>query len=256
MKGVSMDKRVLVVDDEAVVLGAVRKALKKTDCVVDTINNAGEALKLLGNTAYDVVITDLMMPDMDGLELMQRMHAMQTSAQIIVLTGYPTIQSALHAKRLGAFEYVTKPFTRQELLSVVIRALRRHGQSAGDHESSPSVREGVYLLPDKSWARVEQDGTARIGMARSFASGVGRVAGLSLPALNAMLEQGRRCGIIRAVDGVEHQLYSPLSGRVVEINQTVLEKPGLAAGDPEGAGWLLRLAPADLAKELPNLAPR
>jgi CheY-like chemotaxis protein/glycine cleavage system H lipoate-binding protein len=251
-----MGCRILVVDDEPVVLGAVRKALGRMDYTVDTMDSAREALKLLDNTTYDVVITDLMMPDMDGHEFMRQLHDMKVTTQIIMLTGYPTIQSALQAKRLGAFEYVTKPFTRQELLSVVVRALRRGSQKAGEQENSLQAPENLYLLPEHSWARVEQDGTVRIGMARAFAVGVARVVGLELPVLNATLEQGRVCVIVRAEDAVEHQLNSPLSGRVVEVNPAILESPELAADDPESAGWLLRLDPADLNKELHNLVPR
>jgi CheY-like chemotaxis protein/glycine cleavage system H lipoate-binding protein len=251
-----MGSRILVIDDEAVVLGAVRKALGRMDYTVDTMDTAREALKLLDNTTYDLVITDLMMPDMDGLEFMRHLHDRKATTQVIMLTGYPTIQSALQAKRLGAFEYVTKPFTRQELLSVVVRALRLGSLKAGEQESSLQAPGNLYLLPEHSWARVEHEGTVQIGMARAFAVGVARVAGLELPVLNANVEQGRVCVIVRAEDAVEHQLHSPLSGRVVEVNPAVLESPELAAEDPESAGWLLRLIPTDLDKELHNLVPR
>jgi DNA-binding NtrC family response regulator len=118
-----MGKRILVIDDEAVVLEAVRRGLKGTDCIVDALDNPGEALTLFGKTAHDIVITDLMMPGMDGFQVLQRVHEMHTATRVIILTGYPTIQSASQAKRLGAFDYIIKPFTRQELLSVVLRAL-------------------------------------------------------------------------------------------------------------------------------------
>jgi glycine cleavage system H lipoate-binding protein/CheY-like chemotaxis protein len=213
-------------------------------------------LRLLGETGYDVVITDLMMHHMDGLELMRRLQDLHTSAQVVVLTGYPTIQTALQAKHLGAFEYVTKPFTRQELLSVVIRALRSTTRDAAGGESPLEVLDQVYLLPDHSWARPEPNGKARIGMARGFASGVGKVAAIGLPAVNDVLEQGRGCISFRAEDGIEHILYSPLSGRVAEVNAAVLKDPGLASSDPEGTGWLLLLLPENLDRELQNLTPR
>ncbi|HLE05643.1 MAG TPA: response regulator, partial [Anaerolineales bacterium] len=115
-----MDKDILVVDDDEVVLGAVCKALRPDNYAIDTAQSADEALKLLSDSSYRLVITDLMMPGMDGLELLQHIHDMGAKSETIMITGYPTIQTALRAKRLGAFEYVTKPFTRQELRSVVV----------------------------------------------------------------------------------------------------------------------------------------
>jgi CheY-like chemotaxis protein/glycine cleavage system H lipoate-binding protein len=249
-----MGKRILVVDDEVVVLGAVGKALRKTDYHIDTAQSAEEALKLLSDTSYDVVITDLMMAGIDGIGLMQRMRDMGTEAETIVITGFPTIESALRAKQLGVFEYVTKPFTRQELLSVVIRALRRG--EAGALTPSPDssdASEQVYFIPDHAWAKREPDRTVRIGMARAFASTVGEVCDLELPAEDEFLQQGRMCVVVRAEDGVEHYLHSPLSGRVLETNPMLVEDAELAVRDPEGNGWLLRMDPQDPDSEIENL---
>ncbi len=257
MKEQLVGKRILVVDDEVVVLGAVGKALRKTDYIIDSVESAEEALNLLCRTSYDLVITDLMMPGVDGLELMRRVRDAGSSAQIIMITGYPTIQTAMKAKKLGAFDYVTKPFTRQELVSVVVRALRKGAMGAAEAESlgAPKPTDDIYFLPEHSWAKIEPDKTARIGMARTFAFTIGGVLNLKLPALGDLLEQGRMCVVVGAEGGVEHHLNSPLSGRVVELNQQVLTEPGVAASAPEGTGWLLRIVPSSLEKELHNLAP-
>jgi CheY-like chemotaxis protein len=251
-----MDRHILVVDDDEVVLGAVCKALRTDPYEIDTAQSADEALKRLSESSYRVVITDLMMPGMDGLELLQRIREMGAKSETIMITGYPTIQTALRAKRLGAFEYVTKPFTRQELRSVVVRGMRRGGEGppAPGPAGTGSARP-VYSIPEHSWARVEPDGNVRIGMVRAFASAVGQVEELRLPRLDALLEQGRVCGVVRAADSVEHTLHSPLTGRVIEINPSVLQDAKLAGRDPEGAGWLFRLLPQNLDREIPNLEP-
>jgi CheY-like chemotaxis protein/glycine cleavage system H lipoate-binding protein len=249
-----MGNRILVVDDEAVVLGAVTKALSNPEYKIDTVEDVSEALKLAGAADYDVVITDLMMPAMDGLAFMARLREMGIRAEIIMLTGYPTIQTALNAKRLGAFEYVTKPFTRQELISVVVRALRQSGRKV-ETPASETPTEGRYWLPGHAWVQLEPDRTARIGISRSFAAGAGEILALELPPPDSWLDQGRICLTVRAADGVEHQVYSPLSGRVIGHNPAVVDNPFIAASDPEGAGWLLLMAPEDPEKELPNLAP-
>ena len=165
-----MDKDILVVDDDEVVLGAVCKALRPDNYAIDTAQNADEALKLLSESSYRLVITDLMMPGMDGLELLQRIHDMGAKSETIMITGYPTIQTALRAKRLGAFEYVTKPFTRQELRSVVVRGLRRVGEELpAPGPAATGSAQPVYSIPEHSWARVEPDGNVTIGMVRAFA---------------------------------------------------------------------------------------
>ncbi len=210
----------------------------------------------MAGTSFDVVVTDLMMPGMDGLELMQHLHNTGNEARVIMLTGYPTVQTALKANRLGAFEYVTKPFTRQELLSVVFGALRRgttEAEAVGSSPLSAEQAEKTYFIREHSWARLEPDGSARIGMARAFASTVGIAVDLEFPSEGDLVEQGRMFVVVRADDGVEHHLHSPLSGKVLEINKTAMENAALALQDPEGEGWLLRLGPQNLKREVENL---
>jgi CheY-like chemotaxis protein/glycine cleavage system H lipoate-binding protein len=252
-----MGKRILVVDDEVVVLGAVSRALRKTDCAIDTAGSAEEALRLMADHSYHVVITDLMMPETDGLGLMNALREMGSVAETIVITGYPTVGSALRAKRLGAFEYVTKPFTRQEILSVVIRALRKSEErSLGSTDRTPKSLRKVYLIPDHSWARMEPDRTVRVGMVRALASTIGEAVDLELPGEGDVIEQGRMCVVVRAEDGVEHYINAPLSGRVLEVNERLEEDAELALRDPEGEGWLLRLEPQDPEEELAHLVER
>ena len=252
-----MDKRVLVVDDEKVVLDAIRRTLRQSGLEIDTAESAAEALKLLSTYSYGLVITDLMMPEIDGLELLRRIRVSGTKTAAIMITGYPSIQTALEAKRLGAFEYVTKPFTHQELHSVVVRAIRAGAAGAVRGEPSrPSGAEAsMYFLPGHSWFRVEADGTVRVGMARAFALTIGEIVSFQLPVPGAWLEQGRVCVVVQAADGVAHSLYVPVTGSVLEVNAVLLENPSVAGSDPEHEGWLLRLAARNLDTELPNLSP-
>jgi CheY-like chemotaxis protein/glycine cleavage system H lipoate-binding protein len=247
-----MPERVLVVDDEEVVLSSVRKALRLDDLEVDTVQTAEEALARLAGCSYALVITDLMMPGMDGLELLRRLHGMNRPPEAIMITGYPTIRTALLARRLGAFEYVTKPFTRQELRSAVVRALRKLS-GAGESEPSPAMKEGNLYIPGHAWVRLEQDGSARVGLAFRFAEAVGDIAGVRLPSAGELVEQGRSCATIRASDEVEHFVYCPLSGRVSELNRAVERDPSLIRTHPEAEGWLFRLDPLDPDRETPNL---
>lgn len=245
-----MPERVLVVDDEEVVLNAVRKALRLDDLEVDTVQTAEEALSRLAGGGYSLVITDLMMPGLDGLELLRRIQGTERPPKAIMITGYPTIRSALLARRLGAFEYVTKPFTRQELRSAVVRALR---EASGPEQKVPPATEGNWYIPNHAWVRLEPDGRARVGLAHRFADALGEIAGVRLPAAGELVEQGRSCATIHASDNVDHFVYCPLSGRVLESNRAVEQDPGLIRLHPEGQGWLFRLEALDPERETPNL---
>jgi CheY-like chemotaxis protein len=252
-----MGDRVLVIDDEKVVLDGIRRILRQTDLEIDTAQSAAAAIELLATSSYKLLITDLMMPGMDGLQLLRHLRDRGLNTAAIMITGYPSIQTALFAKRLGAFEYITKPFTRQELHSVIIRAIRAEGFGAPQAEpaSLPETGAPMYYLPAHSWVKIELDGMARLGMARTFALTVGDIARLQLPGKGAVIEQGRVCVVVQAVDGVDHSVHSPLSGTVLEINTEVQDNPSLASRDPELDGWLLRLMPKDLEAEIPNLSP-
>jgi DNA-binding NtrC family response regulator len=99
---------------------------------------------------FDVVITDLMMPEMNGLEILMAMQERQINIPSIMITGYPTIRTAIQAQRLGSVDYIPKPFTRAELLGPLNRALRRAHKRGESIESPDKTRETVpKVLPPK-----------------------------------------------------------------------------------------------------------
>ena len=124
----SEDTKVLVVDDEQVVLDSVRKHLRREAYEIRTVLSGTEAVEILDSGWPEVVITDLMMPGMDGLELLERVRDSSPAIPVIMITGYATMRTALQALRQGAFDYIAKPFTRAELQGVVIRATRQISQ--------------------------------------------------------------------------------------------------------------------------------
>lgn len=124
--------RVLVIDDEEVVLKSLRRTLERHHHYVDLALSSSSALERLAQHDYDLVITDLMMPEMNGIELLHRMRSLNLSIPVLVITGYPSIPTALESLRLGAVDYVPKPFTRKELMTPVNRALAGKTSAADD----------------------------------------------------------------------------------------------------------------------------
>ena len=118
-----MKPRVLVVDDEARMASVVAAALERAGYECEACASGEAALAALDARGADAVVTDWKMPDMDGLELLRRLHALRPALPVILLTAHGDVPSAVAAMREGAFDYVTKPFDNDELRACVGRAL-------------------------------------------------------------------------------------------------------------------------------------
>lgn len=118
-----MVARVLLVDDEINMAKTQAKILQRKGYVVETASNGREALRLLEETSFDVVITDLKMPTMDGMQLLREMNVKERGCAVIVLTGHGTIESAVEAMQRGAADYLTKPCNPEEMLLKVDKLL-------------------------------------------------------------------------------------------------------------------------------------
>jgi len=118
--------RILLAEDEANMVRTLAKILERKGYAVDGAATGEEALRRLSENGYDLVITDLNMPVMDGMTLLRRMKDEHLTPATIVLTGHGTIQSAVEAMKLGAADYLIKPCHPDELLMVVARTLEVH----------------------------------------------------------------------------------------------------------------------------------
>lgn len=122
-------KRILVVDDEINVCKSIRQALLCEAYEIDTSLSGEDALKKEDVKRYDVIVADLMMPGLSGLDLLQALKGKNSAAKVIMITGYPTLKNTVQSVQLGAFDFLPKPFLPSDLRNVVARALE-----AGDSE--------------------------------------------------------------------------------------------------------------------------
>jgi len=116
--------RILVVDDEINMQVVLRAMLKKEGYEVRTALDGREALKVLADDAIDVVVTDLKMPNLDGMGLLERVAAEYPTVPVIMITAHGTVATAVDALKKGAFDYITKPFEQDELKNVVLKAIK------------------------------------------------------------------------------------------------------------------------------------
>jgi len=119
-------RNVLVVDDEKTVCNSCKKILSQEGYQVDFALSGEEALNKVKGNRFDVMLTDWKMPEMDGLEVARRVKKENPNITVIMITGYPSLDSSIEAIRSGISDYVPKPFTPEELSDALVRASRRH----------------------------------------------------------------------------------------------------------------------------------
>ena len=116
--------RILVVDDEPQVIETIRQILMLTGFHVETAENGKQAIeRVRTGPELDLVITDMKMPEMDGLELLKLIRQVRESLPVIILTGHGTLENALDSVEQGAWDYVLKPFRVEKLRAAVLRAI-------------------------------------------------------------------------------------------------------------------------------------
>jgi DNA-binding NtrC family response regulator len=122
-----MKHSILIVDDEPDFLHVLKSYFSYGDFEAQTASSGQKALKCLEQSCFDVVVTDMAMPGMTGIELLKAIRKTDRHTPVIIMTGVGTIESAVEATKLGAFHYITKPFNPQDLENLVIRA-SEHGR--------------------------------------------------------------------------------------------------------------------------------
>jgi len=131
-------ERILIVDDAVATLEVLQRTLTAAGYQVFTAPSVAGALEILENTTLELVITDLKMPKVSGLDLVRHVRENFKDTEVMMITGYPSIEGAVNAIKTGAEDFLAKPFTSEELLAAVQRALdklnaRRSGHMTADH---------------------------------------------------------------------------------------------------------------------------
>jgi DNA-binding NtrC family response regulator len=118
------DIRILVVDDEAMMADSLKQNLAEEGYTVDTALSGADAIELFDRGGHHVAVCDVQLPDMDGLEVLRHIKDAQPATEVIVMTGYGTVQRAIEATKAGAFWFLEKPFEFEVLLPLIERAVQ------------------------------------------------------------------------------------------------------------------------------------
>lgn len=134
-----MERRlqVLVLDDEPIVGKRLQPALAKVGCDVEVFEAPAPALDRLTQKAFDIVVTDIRMDDIDGIEVLERVMERSPETRVIMITGYATVEVAREAMAKGAFDFIAKPFKPQELRDVIAKAAHALGFPGIDQAELP-----------------------------------------------------------------------------------------------------------------------
>lgn len=120
-----MKQKILAVDDEVHMLKLLERIIgEKTAYQIQTTNNALEVPPLLTQQNFDIIITDLKMPGMDGIDLLKHIKEKNIDSEVIIITAFGSMESAIEALARGAFDYITKPFKKEQIIFTVDRAMK------------------------------------------------------------------------------------------------------------------------------------
>ncbi len=261
--------RILAVDDEKIVLDSLRKILVIAGYSIDTVEKGSEALGLIRKNDYDFVFTDLKMPEMDGVEVTKAVKHLRPDIDVIVITGYASIETAVETVKFGAMDYVEKPFTEDELLEFVKTAvikrqahLEKHMRhkirliKSGTGESKSrfelNVPAGIFVSKQHAWAKIETNGTVRVGPDDLIRKIFEKIDHVELPATKQKIEQGGTLFSLKYGD-YSLNIPSPISGIITSVNSENAEHPEWLAIKPFLLSWMCGIEPSNLARELPDL---
>ena len=139
--------RLLLVDDEPLLLDSLKKVLTRRAMEVFTAENGDQALNLLQDTPIDVVVLDIKMPGMDGLDVLRRIKAGSVNREVILLTGHPTVETAMTGMKQGAFEYMMKPPDIAQLAELIRKAYQLRREKLAK-EQQKTIQDILRRYPD------------------------------------------------------------------------------------------------------------
>ena len=123
--------RILILDDEPIVCKRLKPSLEKLGFEVDTFTRSFEAMQAVEKARYDIIVTDLKMEGMDGMRFLQEAKKLYPDTEVIVITGFATMETAKESFKKGVFDFIAKPFNLNEIQKVVQRAADKIKGAAG-----------------------------------------------------------------------------------------------------------------------------
>jgi len=261
--------KILCVDDEEVILGSFRKILVLDGYSIDTVETGQEALGLIQKHHYDFLFTDLKMPLMDGVEVCKSVKHLRPDIDVIIITGYASVETAVETMRYGAMDYVQKPFTEDELIAFTKKALIKrqdkiqkqlkpkvhitHVPASDDFTQGEfAIPGGVFIAKNHTWVSMNQAGIAKIGIDDFAKKLIGRVYSVELPNLGMNVKAGQPLFTIKQGNR-SITFNSPVSGKVSQINTILKDNIDALDITPYERNWVCALDAENLDNEIKGM---
>jgi len=243
--------KILVLDDDPAVTLSCQRILGAEGYNITTVARGEDALERIRNEEFDLLISDVRLPDVNGITVLKETRRIQPGTDVAIITGYPTVEDAKEATRLGAFEFVEKPFTPEFLIHMARRLFDERGWILRQAFIDAFRNEVVQLRDEKNpvifykegtWARPIPGGLWEVGCDLRYGLLAGQMVCLEIPEKISMLVAGEPFGRILLGDGRSEDLVAPMTGRVRELNLRANTAVSELVRENLGEGWLMWLA--------------
>jgi CheY-like chemotaxis protein/glycine cleavage system H lipoate-binding protein len=247
----SNEPMLLVVDDEDAICEGCRRIFSRQGFAVQKCNSATQGLDLATHTDFSAILLDIKMPEMDGLHFLESLRKEKPEVPVVLMTGYPSIPNAASAIRLGASDYVTKPFTPEEISQAVHRLLQQEPTEAAAAQTAatePPAGSVHFRFYGDAWYQEADEGAVRVG-AMVVRPGVSKIESVRVPRIGEVVYQGLPLAAVTVSGQSQRTIPAPLSGVVVAVNDAIESNPGLLLSDPCSLGWIASISPTRLDEE-------
>lgn len=253
--------KLLVVDDEEAICEGCRRILSRQGFSVEKTSDPVEGLARATKDDYAAILLDIKMPSMTGLDFLSQLRSQRQDTPVILMTGFPSVPTAVSAISLGAAGYVTKPFTPEEITQAVQRfAVQTPTPSgAADGTAAPALAWPVPGTPTlfwhESWLREKADAEYRTG---AILAGVAAqdIESVRLPRIGEVTWQGLPMASVMLRDGRVRTIPAPITGIVQSVNLELPSHADWLISDSCGRGWIADICATRDEDELKNCLAR
>jgi len=261
--------KILAVDDEEIILSSFRKILVLDGYCIDTVETGQEALGLVQKRNYDFVFTDLKMPEMNGVDVCKSVKHLRPDVDVIIITGYASVDTAVETMKFGAMDYVQKPFSEDELIAIVNKLVIKRKERIGKKLKSKvnithsteeetldavafSIPGGIFISKGHCWASLNPDGKVEIGIDDFAKKIIGPIDDIDLPNLGMEVKKGQHLFSVRFKT---HSIpfNAPISGKVTKTNKGLIDELDLLDITSYDKNWICCIDGSQLDDELKEL---